>query len=274
MIIIFFIDIIAESKPFSSGFAMFTGKALLMPNSISSRDPATSAACLTDEKTLSLHAFYVSYYSKTDDYSSAYDDRAFFGAAYGANRFALKFAMEIFNFMNIYKEKDFFLSLGFRTPKKVTPAISMKLLKKELNFKNVEPHRSLNSSLAMYVNLKRASLLIDLQWQTDRLGVTNSKLNAPHINLALNTKSERHLNQGVRINIVPEDLTRSRLFWCTELKIGKYASTIFNIASNPIFLGGAISLQIKRSGLYFGSVVHPVLGASNAVGFEQLICRR
>lgn len=263
----------AESKPFGSGYSMLSSKSVALANDMSGRDPTISSAFLSGVSVLSFNMFYVSYYNKSfiNEYR---DDRAMFGASYSKNKFALKCSFESFNFMSIYLETELYGSFAYKFRNRLNTAVNFKHYRKSILVGDYEKIDMLKFSLTSVLNMKTLLFAIDLNTGPYNCSRNKIEFNLSYIDIIISTNSKGYFNQGIRINLSPFMINESRFFWALSLKTYGPIHLNFNISTNPVLFGCGITFKFNKSGIYFGTIIHPKLGVSTGVGLEQLILRR
>lgn len=264
----------AESKPFTSGYSMITGSVISKGNHISGRDPTISAVYSLGDKSFALNTTYISYYHSKNDNYSTHDDRAVLGATLATGKASIKMSFEYFNFLNVYSEKELYSSFAFLFSEKIKGSLNFLYKNRGLLIDNYEDENTLGFGTTLLFDVKNLSFSLEPGGASLLFEEEMVCFDHFYIDFKANTLNGKFFNQGVRVRILPGDLSSTRLFWAISFIGMKNTHLNLNISTNPMLFGCGISFCLKKSTLYFGSSTHPILGTSIVIGMEHLFRRR
>lgn len=269
-----YVSVFSESKPFNSGYSMINGKALILPNDISGRDPVISSVYSGRERSLALSTSYLYYYLKSGNDCGLRDERAVFGLTAISKRGSLKLAFEYFSFMGLYLEKELLISFAYSITKKLRGGVNFSYCNSGLLIDNYPRNNSFLFSGTALMDISRLLFSLELGGLLYSMlddGFIYDKL---YVDIIGSSVTGKIINQGVRLNFRPKEVGASRFFWSLSAKTIGSVYIHLTVATNPMLFGAGLTFRFGNNGMFFGSSTHPVLGTSLGIGMEHLILKR
>lgn len=264
----------SATRSFCPGTSFLTGGALLSPQDHLGRDPQISSAFCKGGRLISLSTAYLNYYLTGKSSDGLFDESIMFGITAIGNDGGAKLAFEYFNFMNIYSEKDFKFSLAKHFSAMISGGLNLSVCKKGLLVGDFHDEYSIIGSSTLVLYHRKVSLSLELGGMRYLISRKIFLYDMLTVDIKGGTISTKRTNQGVFIKVYPFNIKYSRISWAMSFSLWEFTRSYFNVSTNPFSVGLGLSFKLNRSGIYAGTLSHPVLGTSLGIGMEHLIMKR